>query len=341
VSKPRELPNIPRDDKTVKRAILPKRGSFSFFDYKAIEPRLVAYYTYKLGHPAFAEQIIAGVDPYTAVARLVTGKKEITDDERNVWKRIFLAILYGAGPKRVREVWLEEAKEDISLAEAKRIYKKFHAGWPAVRALQDSVVSTHGARGFIRSITGRHLHMEEFGDYKLANKLIQGSAADVMKKALLRVDKWLRAHPEIESRMVSVVHDEIIFDGPESEIPILHEAIPPLMVDATVNEIVPIAVDHEVSTTSWAEKISYEEWVEQRIDVADPNSDLIGFSFNSTYRGRDDFRTTVTGVAPWNPAYLLVDVVKSGKTEQSSRRAEHVRSIHRRETVADTARTAA
>jgi len=251
--------NIPRDDKTVKRAILPKRGSFSFFDYKSIEPRLVAYYTAKLNYPDFRDQIVAGVDPYTAVARLVTGKDEVTPEERQVWKRVFLAILYGAGPKRIRDTWMEETKQDISLVEAKRIYTKFHKSWPAVRALQDSVISTHESRGHIKSITGRHLHMEDFGDYKLANKLIQGSAADIMKQALLRVDGWVREQ-EIESRMVSVVHDEIIFDGPEFEIPLLHSAVPGLMVNETVNEVVPVEVDHEVSVTSWAEKVSYEEW---------------------------------------------------------------------------------
>lgn len=254
--------NIPRDDKTVKRAVLPKRGAFSFFDYKAIEPRLVAYYTAKLGYPEFKDQILAGVDPYTAVAMLVTSQESVTEAERQVWKRVFLAILYGAGPPRIRDTWLEETKEEITLAEARRIYKKFHANWPAVKALQNSVVKTHEERGFIRSIAGRHLHMEENGDYKLANKLIQGSASDIMKQALIRVDQWLREHPEIESRMVSVIHDEIIFDGPEHEVPTLHEAVPPLMVNAAVNAVVPITVDHEVSTTTWADKVDYDEWKE-------------------------------------------------------------------------------
>lgn len=256
--------NIPRDDKTVKKAILPKRGTFSFFDYKAIEPRLVAYYTAKLGYPQFAEQIIAGIDPYTAVARMVTGKEEVTAEERQVWKRVFLAILYGAGPKRIRETWIEETKTEISMAEARRIYNKFHTNWPAVKALQSAVIRQHEKNGHIKSVAGRHLHMEEFGDYKLANKLIQGSAFDVMLDALLRIDAWLREHPEIESRMVSTIHDEIMFDGPESEIELLHREIPRLMVHEEVDEVVPILVDHEVSLTNWGEKIDYDEWKEAR-----------------------------------------------------------------------------
>lgn len=257
--------NTPRDTDVIKRAILAKRGTFSLFDYAAIEPRLVAYYTAKLGFIDFRDQIIAGVDPYTAVAKLVTGKQDITPDERQVWKRVFLAILYGAGPKRVREVWIEETKTQITLAEARQIHKQFHTSWPAVKALQDSVIRTHNSRGFIRGISGRHLHMEDFGDYKLANKLIQGSAADIMKAALLKVDAWLQDHPEIESRMVSVIHDEIIFDGPEHEIPILHEHIPPLMVDPVVNKVVPIEVEHEIAMPSWADKMSYEQWEETHL----------------------------------------------------------------------------
>lgn len=254
--------NIPRDDKVVKRAFVPKRGAFSFFDYKAIEPRLVAYFVGKSGYPEFRDQIVAGVDPYTAVARLITGKQEVTDEERQVWKRVFLAILYGAGPKRIRDTWIEETKTEISFAEAKRIYKTFHTNWPAVRALQDGVVRKHDRRGYIKAINGRHLHMEEYGDYKLANKLIQGSAAEIMMSAVVRVWKYLRAHPEIESRMVSVIHDELIFDGPEHEVELLHQIIPPLMVDELVNSYVPVLIDHEVSTTTWAEKKSYEEWKE-------------------------------------------------------------------------------
>jgi DNA polymerase I len=252
--------NIPRDDKTVKRAILPKRGSFSYFDYGRIEPYLTAYFAEKIGHPEFANQLRAGVDAYTAVARLSTGKESITPEERNTWKRIFLAILYGAGVKRVREVWIEETKEVISLDQARRIYNEFHRNWPTVRILQDSVIATHNKRGYLRTPWGRQLHAEEFGEHKLLNKLIQGSAADLMKQALLQVDAWLLAHPEVESRMVSVVHDEIIFDGPEHEIPLLHEKVPDLMRVDFLHNVIPIDVDHEVSTESWAEKMSYEEW---------------------------------------------------------------------------------
>lgn len=240
----------------MKRAFVPKRGAFSFFDYASIEPRLTAYFAAKVGYPEFAEQIRNGTDAYTAVARLVTGKTEITPEERQQWKVTYLSLLYGGGVKTI------QLQFGNSRAEAKDIIDTFHKNWPAVRALQNRVQRAHSKRGYIVGLDGRHLHQEEFGEHKLLNKLIQGSAAGLMKQALLNVHRELRADPDLQTRMVSVIHDEIIFDGPVHELEELNEVVPPLMiVREDVNEIVPILVDHEVSTTSWADKIDYDEWL--------------------------------------------------------------------------------
>lgn len=243
----------------VKRAIVPKRGAFMFADYKSIEPRLTAYYAAKIGFPEFAEQIVAGVDPYTAVAQLVTGKSKITDKERDTWKRAYLSLLYGGGVKTI------QLQFDNSYTEARNMIRTFHDNWPAVRALQDSIQGVHARRGFVKSIGGRHLHMEENGEHKLLNKLIQGGAADIMIDGLLNMYRWLRTE-DISARMVSVIHDEVIYDAPEDELPYLAEHITALMDYPLVSEVVPIQVDLEVSTTSWADKISYEEWKESHAD---------------------------------------------------------------------------
>ena len=248
--------NIPRDDKVVKRAIVPKLGALSYFDYSQIEPRLTAYFASKIGHDEFAELIRGGVDSYTAVARLITGKDEVTPDERQQWKRVYLSLLYGGGVNTI-----QEQRPDLSRAGARKIIDTFHDNWPAVRALQDDVIRVAARRGYIKSLGGRRLHMEEFGEHKLLNKLIQGSAADVMKEALIRIHFGLR-EAGVDSHMVSVVHDEAQLDGPVREVPVLHELVPPLMqnVFPQVNEVVPILVEHEVTTTSWADKVDYEEW---------------------------------------------------------------------------------
>jgi DNA polymerase I len=232
--------------------VLPKRGALVFADYSQVEPRLTAYFAAKVGHPAFAEQIRAGVDSYTAVAKLVTGKDEVTDEERQQWKRTYLSLLYGGGTHTIMLQFPE-----LSRAEAKDLISTFHRNWPAVRALQNMVQSVAADRGFIRTPWGRQLHPEQFGEHKLLNKLIQGSAADLMKHAILEVDRNLR-QDGIQSRMVSVIHDELILDADPVEVTWLGENLPLWMsapaTDVGINEIVPITAEVEVSYTNWAEK---------------------------------------------------------------------------------------
>lgn len=256
---------MPRDDKTVKRAVVPKRGAFILADYKQIEPRLTAYYAHQIGYSEFAEQLRVGVDPYTAVARLASGKEDVTEEERQEWKRTYLSLLYGGGIKTIQLQF-----PHLNRAGAKRLIDTFHDNWPAVSELQERVLRQHQKRGYILGIDGRHLHMEEFGRHKLLNKLIQGSAAGIMKHALVNIHRHMRANPHLETRMVSVIHDEVIGDGPEREVPYWANALPNLMKEGfeRVDEVVPILVDIEVATESWADKVSYEEWASARKEVA-------------------------------------------------------------------------
>jgi DNA polymerase-1 len=254
----------------VKRVFVPKRDIFIFADYKQIEPRLTAYFAEKIGYPEFADQIRAGVGPYEAVARLATGKQTLTEEERDVWKRIFLGILYGAGVKRVKEVWSEETGEIITMTQAKNIVDTFKSNWPAIPALQQRVQQAAAKRGYILGLDGRHLHLEENGEHKLLNKLIQGSAAGIMKRAILNVHRHLRANPKLKTRMVSVVHDELIGDAPVAEVPYFAEQLPLLMRQGFehIHDVVPILVDIEISAGTWADKVSYDEWAETQQEVA-------------------------------------------------------------------------
>ncbi len=271
--------NIPRDDKTIKRAIIPKLGALSFFDYSAIEPRLFGYYAAKMGHPELAKMVNDGIDPYTAVAMLIEQKDNISKDERQQWKVFFLSLMYGGGIKTIRKQF------GVDYAEAKRMVNQFHTNFPAVRALQDTVGRVSSRRGYIVGIDGRHLHPEPFGEHKMLNKLVQGGAAGIMKQAIVRVHRELagpnmhtgtgrptaaelNAPPMLlvdrmrtpQSHIVSIVHDDLWIDGPVDEVLYLHNVVPRLMVHEEVNEVVPIEVDHEVTTTNAAEKQPYDEW---------------------------------------------------------------------------------
>lgn len=187
---------------------------------------------------------------------LVTGRGKVSKEERQTWKIMFLSLMYGGGVRTIQEQF------GVDQAEAKRMIRKFHNGWPAVRELSDSVQRVAARRGYIIGIDGRHLHPEQFGEHKLLNKLIQGSAAGIMKRALLNIGRHLWKDPLLESRPIATVHDSVLWDGPVEEVEVLHNVVPELMRAGFehVHETVPILVDHEVSTTNWAEKIAYDEW---------------------------------------------------------------------------------
>jgi DNA polymerase-1 len=276
--------NLPRDDKTVKTAILPKRGALSEFDYSQIEPRLFAYLSAKvLKDDSIAEWYRQGRDYYDELAAIVHDKplEEVTKAERQDAKAWFLMSLYMAGPRKIAE------SVGISEKEAKAFYKAFHARLPQIKLISNprpkraDVPWTPGAmermyqrRGFLKTPFGNHIHAEQFGEHKLLNKWIQGTAAYVMKAAIVLVDRWLR-ESGLESRIVGTIHDSLVIDGPVSELALLHEHVPRLMIEAAnapagddINEWVPFAVDHDVSTTNWAAKIPYDEWVEAHQEVA-------------------------------------------------------------------------
>jgi DNA polymerase-1 len=252
--------NLPEGLKVVRRAIIPKDDEWviSTFDYSKIEPRLLAFFASKKGDDKLADYLRRGVDPYRAVVGPVYGKTpdELTDREYKDGKILFLSLIYGGGIRTI------QAQFGVEKPKAKAMIGQFHDAWPIVRRLQDDVVRVANKRGHIKTPWGRPLHLEEFGEHKLLNKLVQGSAAHMLKRSLIRTHAWLEAHPEVRSHMILNVHDEIDFDGPADEVELLHNTIPALMREELVTPVVPVLVDHEISPLNWAEKFDYEEWKE-------------------------------------------------------------------------------
>lgn len=280
--------NIPRDDKTIKRAILPKRGALSEFDFSQIEPRIFGYFCMTgLKDDTIIQVYADGRDIYREIAArtYAVPYDTITAHQRQIAGKIgFLATLYGAGPKALHE------QIGITLAEAKELYNAIHEGWPQLRLLSNPPPRSFRAdyqpglverilkqRGYIKTPYGRHLHVEKFGGHKMLNKLIQGTAADLMKEALRKVDRAIGIDATVipgvftdntvgslplASRMVTSIHDSIGLDGPVEELATLHDLIPDLMRSKWLTDVIPVEVDHEVSTTSWADMVDYDEWLE-------------------------------------------------------------------------------
>jgi DNA polymerase-1 len=240
--------NIPRTQKDVKRGFVPKLDAFLFFDYKAIEVRLLAYYlAAAIGDRSLATEINNGADPHAITAQGLYNKPNITDEERQVGKTLNFSIIYGGGtPTIMRQL-------GVSYKEARRLLSAYHDTRPGIKTLNERIGDTINTRGYITSLYGRRLHILEA--HKALNALIQGSAADLMRDSVVKVNKLL--YTKYATHIVNIVHDEIILDASLNEIPSLVKDIPNLMGNKIVSEFVNIETDCEISWTNWADKEAY------------------------------------------------------------------------------------
>jgi DNA polymerase-1 len=240
--------NIPRSQKDVKRAFQPKLDAFLFFDYKAIEVRLLAYYlSAAIRDDSLSKEINAGLDPHAETAKGLYQQDKIDDEQRQVGKTLNFSIIYGGGtPTIMRQLGVE-------YKEAKRLLAAYHATRPGIRTLNEQISQTLDQRGYISNLYGRRLHIEEH--HKALNALIQGSAADLMRDCVVNVTRFL--DKQMASHIVNIVHDEIIIDADKSEISHLATHIPLLMGNKTVERYVKIDTDCEISWTNWADKEEY------------------------------------------------------------------------------------
>jgi DNA polymerase-1 len=240
--------NIPRSQKDVKRAFEPKLDAFLFFDYKAIEVRLLAYYLARgINDNSLASEINNGSDPHLVTAQGLYSQERVTDDQRQVGKTLNFSIIYGGGtPTIMRQL-------GVDFKEAKRLLKAYHETRPGIAKLNNQISETLNSRGYISNLYGRRLHVEEH--HKALNALIQGSAADLMRDSVVKVSKFLDKH--CASHIVNIVHDEIIIDADKNEISHLVTHVPLLMGNKIVEQFVRIETDCEWSTTNWADKEEY------------------------------------------------------------------------------------
>lgn len=255
--------NIPRSDKVIKTGFIPKRDCFLFFDYKAIEYRLLAWYlAVNIKDESMAEVFRQGLDVHAASAAALFNKpiEEVTEEERDFGKTFNFLTIYGGGAAKAG------ASLNISLDQARGLQTKFHESWPAIKKLHNPPFRNGEYRrgegpgaiqrqlkrnGFIKTPWGRHLHPHS--PHVALNDLIQGCAADLMRHSMVKVHKAIMEEG-LNSRIVNVIHDELMFDVEHVELPWFVENVPSLMVYEPINEVVPIEVDTEYSDTNWAEK---------------------------------------------------------------------------------------
>jgi DNA polymerase I len=218
------LQNIPirRElGRDIRRGFIPADGHvFLAADYSQIELRLLAHLS---GDPAFVEAFKAGGDIHRQTAALIfeVPLDEVTGDMRARAKTINFATIYGQGPHALSK------QLKIAHADAKAFIERYFERFAMVRKYLDSQVEHARTHGYVLTLFGRRRYIPEireknfniraFGERTAANTPIQGSAADLIKVAMIRIDRTLR-DSGAKTRMLLQVHDELVFEVPEPEL---------------------------------------------------------------------------------------------------------------------------
>jgi DNA polymerase-1 len=219
------LQNIPirrQLGQDIRRGFIPRKGwEFLAADYSQIELRLLAHLS---ADPAFVHAFQSGGDIHRQTAALIfdVPLEGVTSEMRGRAKTINFATIYGQGPHALSR------QLKISHAEAKEFIDRYFQRFQRVREYLDSMVTYAREHGYVETIFKRRRYVPElrdrnfniraFGERTAANSPIQGSAADLIKIAMIRIHDRLQQE-RLSARMLLQVHDELVFEvpGPEME----------------------------------------------------------------------------------------------------------------------------
>ena len=233
------LQNIPirsERGREVRKAFIPRDPSRILVsaDYSQIELRVVAAIS---GDPNMCDAFKQGKDIHTATAAKVYGiaESEVTKEQRYKAKSVNFGIIYGQGAFGLAE------NLGISRTEAKEIIDNYKKEFPNIQLYMDQQINKAKEQGFVETLMGRKRWLRDinssnftvrgFAERNAINSPIQGSAADMIKLAMIKIHHAMKQQ-HWESKMILQVHDELVFDAVESELPALKELILSCMTTA-------------------------------------------------------------------------------------------------------------
>lgn len=217
------LQNIPvrgEDGREIRKAFIPEAGEIFFSaDYSQIELRIMAHLS---GDEHMIEAFNAGHDVHAATAARIFHKdiKDISQDERRKAKTANFGIIYGISAFGLAE------RMDVSRTEAKELIDSYFEMYPKIKDYISKAVDTAREKGYIETEFGRRRYLPDinsrnavvrgYAERNAVNAPIQGTAADIIKIAMIRVQQRLDAEG-CKARMMLQVHDELNFSVPADE----------------------------------------------------------------------------------------------------------------------------
>jgi len=233
------LQNIPirtPRGREIRKAFIPRNEEYLILsaDYSQIELRIMAAFAQD---ESMIEAFNQGRDIHATTAAKVfnVSLDEVTTDMRRKAKTVNFGIIYGVSAFGLSQ------QIAISRTEAKEIIDSYWREFPAIKQYMDSAVIKARDTGYCETILGRRRYLRDinaqnmvergFAERNAINAPIQGSAADMIKVAMIKVNDFIKKE-KLRSRMILTVHDELVFDAHRDELELLKERVNDLMIHA-------------------------------------------------------------------------------------------------------------
>lgn len=242
------LQNIPirtAEGRRIRQAFIAEQGcKLLAADYSQIELRIMAHLS---ADKSLLDAFAKGLDVHRATAAEVFGVslEAVTHDQRRAAKAINFGLIYGMsafGLARQLNVDRRDAQAYVDL---------YFARYPGVKAYMENTREQARAQGYVETLFGRRLFLpdiqsrnaatRQYAERTAINAPMQGSAADIIKKAMIAVAAWLQTS-QLKTKMILQVHDELVFEVPLDELALVQPIITEIMTTA-VSLAVPLLVE--------------------------------------------------------------------------------------------------
>lgn len=251
------LQNIPvrtEEGRRIRQAFIAEEGWYLLAaDYSQIELRIMAHLS---GDQGLLAAFAAEQDIHSATAAEVFGVplEQVSKDQRRAAKAINFGLIYGMSAFGL-------AKQlGVDRKDAQAYIDRYFARYRGVQAYMDDIRARAHAQGYVETLFGRRLYLpdlrskqaatRQYAERTAINAPLQGTAADIIKRAMLRIDTWLRAS-HLRTRLIMQVHDELVLEVPEAELATVRAHVPTLMAEVA-QLAVPLVVDTGVGR-NWDE----------------------------------------------------------------------------------------
>lgn len=243
------LQNIPirtERGRQIRKAFVPRDENYTLLsaDYSQIELRIIAALS---GEPNMIESFAKGEDIHRSTAAKVFNVplEEVTREQRSHAKTVNFGIIYGVSAFGLSN------QTDLSRSESAALIEAYYKTYPRLKEYIAEQIEFARHHGYVQTISGRRRYLKDINsqnavvrgaaERNAVNAPIQGSAADIIKIAMINIHKRLKAE-KLQSKMLLQVHDELVFDAYKAELDLLKEIIKHEMENAFVLAV-PLVVD--------------------------------------------------------------------------------------------------